>query len=265
MSWEVKDYQFSSFETNPSVDGEVKEYQIEELSKFKEKIHQKLIPQLRVEKENAREKSFKINPIVKNHRGISQVEANEYDELVRAQVEKKIEEIKKEAYSEGFNQGLIDGTQKAVTEELTHVEEKLGRLDSMLNDLSKGSAKIVEKQKQDILRLVNNLTKWIILRELKDDGAYIERLLEKIILELNAKENLLLRVNKDVFKEMPEILERLEAKLGELTNCRVEIHDSEDDPGAEVESEKGILVGTLEAQFDHLQEKFIKLMDEDAT
>ena len=51
----------------------------------------------------------------------------------------------------------------------------------MIFDLQKGYKKIISKQKSEIIDLVKSLTKWVIKKELEDDGDYLKRLLDQLI------------------------------------------------------------------------------------
>merc|ERR1711916_141834 len=90
--------------------------------------------------------------------------------------------------------------------------EKIQALEEYIQSIHDQRLKLLKEEKTNIYEIVKSLTKWVILRELEDDGAYLERLLEKLILEVQNKSNLLLKVDKDYFEGMPEICELVEEK-----------------------------------------------------
>ena len=104
-----------------------------------------------------------------------------------------------------------------------------------------------------------NLTKWVILRELKDDGEYVHRLLEKLITEIQTKSNILIQIDERSFRDMPDILEVVEERLGSLSNVRLEKDFDIDGPGIVLESDNGIINGTLKEQFNNLDKLFLKV------
>src|SRR5690606_38272934 len=89
-----------------------------------------------------------------------------------------------------------------------------------------------------------------------DNKDYITRLLEKLILEINTRSNLVIRVNESSFENITDIIGIVENKLGVLTNVRVEKHLDMDKPGIILESENGIIEGSIEAQFSSLDRIF---------
>jgi flagellar assembly protein FliH len=115
---------------------------------------------------------------------------------------------------------------------------------------------ILSKQKTEMYQLLRNLSKWIVLRELQEDGKYIERLLEKLLVEMQVRSNLLIQVNTDDFASMPEVLEHVQGRLGEMKNVRIEIDSSVKSRGIIIESENGIINATMEEQFKSLDKLF---------
>ena len=136
------------------------------------------------------------------------------------------------------------------------VDQKLDNFSQMVTDVLKTHDDILTIQKQGIYLMLKNLTKWIILRELKEDGAYVERMLEKLLLEIQARNNLLIQVNSRDFAGMPEILTHIQSRLGELKNVRVEIDSAIESSGIILESDNGIINATMEEQFKSLDKLF---------
>jgi len=94
-----------------------------------------------------------------------------------------------------------------------------------------------------------------VLKEV-DEKYYLSRLLEKLIYEINQKNNLVVRVDEESFGYMPEIVKVLERKVGVLSNIRVEVSPELKGTGIILESENSIVDGSFEAQMNHLDEIF---------
>ena len=136
------------------------------------------------------------------------------------------------------------------------VDQKLENFSQMVTSVLKTQENILAKQKTEVYQLIRNLTKWIVLRELKEDGKYIERLLERLLLEMQVRNNLLIQVNTDDFAHMPEVLEHVQSRLGEMKNVRIEIDSTVKSRGIVIESENGIINATMEEQFKSLDKLF---------
>ncbi|MBP9680374.1 MAG: hypothetical protein KBD76_03125 [Bacteriovorax sp.] len=211
---------------------------------------------IKEERTHAKNTQFKVNPIVEKYRGLKDQEDKEYDETVEKEVSRRISEIQDDAFKAGFDEGVNQGREEIFNEMRSVVDQKLESFTQMVNDVLRTQDEIVKKQKKEIYALLKNLSKWIILRELKEDGSYVERLLEKLLLEIQARQNLLIQVNVNDFSGMPEVLNHLQSRLGELKNVRIEIDSAIETKGMIVESDNGIINATLEEQFKSLDKLF---------
>lgn len=210
---------------------------------------------IRQEREYEAASSFNIDPVVREHRGITTQEADDYEKAVAEEVERRLKELSDGAYQQGLSDGRAEGMRKAYDEALRIHEENIVKLQQMVEDLNTTRQEVLDKSKDESYKLIKNLTKWIVLKEV-EDKEYIQRLLEKLILEMNTKSNLLIKVDNSTFKFMPEIINFIEEKLGALTNVRVEAQDDIEGKGIILESENGIIDGTLEAQFASIDKLF---------
>ena len=209
-----------------------------------------------LEKEKTIEGKFHLSPIVREYRGIAKQEIKEREILIKEEVERRIELIRQEGFDQGFEQGIEEGKNEIYQQTRQMTEDKIGHLTKMIEEILLEKEKILNHEKMEIYQLVRSLTKWIILRELKDDGEYIKRLLEKLITELGSRQDLLVQVNRDEFEAMPEVLKFVENKIGELKNVRIESDSDVALNGFVVTSENGIINGTLQEQFNQLDRLF---------
>ena len=126
----------------------------------------------------------------------------------------------------------------------------------MINDVLAVKVSLIENQRLEIYSLIKILTKWITLKELEKDEGYLERLLNRLITEIETNDNLLIQVNKNHFEKMPKVLERVEERLGELKNVRIEVDYDIAEQGIIIESDNGIINGSIEEQLKSLDKLF---------
>ena len=256
VKFDINEYEFQSFSGNSDVEGAV-DYNFSDLDnetlKVESKEHQEVIMR---DRKAADKVNFKISPIVKEHRGIYSQENDEKEKRIQAEIHRRLEILRNEAISQGREEGLKKGREEVFTQLRISVDEKILPFSAMIKDVLEVKSKLVNEQKKEIYELVKNLTKWILLRELKDDGKYIERLLEKLIVELKSKSNLLIQVNQKQFETMPKVLERVKEKIGGIDNVRIEIDYDIDENGIVIESDNCIINGTLDEQFKNLEKLF---------
>jgi flagellar assembly protein FliH len=253
---DIEEYTFQSFSATATESDEVSEYSFSEFDGKSIREIEEHQAAIKLERNHAKESSFKIAPIVLEHRGIKDQIDEEREDRIRDEVEKRVEAIRDEAYRIGHEEGVHAGREEVFEQTRLATEEKLTTLTSMINEVLKTKVELVDRQKKQIYGMVRNLTKWVILRELKDDGVYIQNLLEKLILELQAKSNLLIHVDQKSFELMPDVLEVVQKRFGELVNVRVEIDYDIEGPGIVLESDNGIINGSLIEQFKSLDKLF---------
>ena len=255
---DIESYTFKSFQENDLTTraDKITDFQIENFSNRNVEDEKELIKERREERVASENSGFQIASIVRKHRGIEQDAHNEYEDKIEKEVERRFQMIKEEGYAQGFEEGIKKGQDEIFTQMRSEVDEKLLSLTEMISNVLSQRDEILSVQKTQIFTMVKNLTKWIILRELEGDGEYLARLLEKLVVELQTKSNILIQVSKKQFEHMPEVLEVVEAKIGKLDNVRVEVDYDINDSGLILSSENGIINGSLEQQFTNLSKLF---------
>ncbi len=260
----IEEYTFKNFSVVASENDAVENYNFRDLGEFVPKLAKRDGAKAKLERISAEKKNFAISPIVKEHRGLLEQERDERERKIRDEVERRVDILREEAFQQGFQEGIEAGKQEVYNQTRAATEEKLNALVDMINEVLVLKEEIIQTQKQDLYKLVRNLTKWVILRELKDDGAYITRLLEKLVTEIQSKSNLLIQVDQNSFEGMTDILETVQEKIGALKNVRVEVDYDICEQGIIIESDNGIINGTFEEQMHSLDKLFesVGLKDE---
>lgn len=254
----VEDYEFDEFVN--TVKG-LRDFEFTDLEKesaaFSGKTQKVPDEVIRQERTSAKKTNFLINPDVQKYRGITDQEDADYENRVNNEVQKRLDALKASAEEEGFNKGLEEGQKKAYDEAKQEFDKKILEFASSVDEIKHVREEIYKQEMTEAYKLIKSLAKWVTLKEIEEDNKYLERLLEKLILELNEKKNLLIRISAKNFDQMEGILDEIQNKLGALTNVRVEIdHDMQDDGGIILESEKGIIDGSYQAQFEMFSRVF---------
>lgn len=255
QEFDVQEYTFQSFSAKVT-DPSAKNYEFRDLREQIQEDFEAKEEIIRVERQNSINSGFDISPIVRQHRGIKKQEEDEIERRIQEEVQKRVAKIQDEAYRLGHEEGIEQGRIDILEQTRAAADEKIFLLTEMIHETLGTQAEILKNQKIEVYKLIRNLTKWIVLRELKEDGKYIERLLEKLILETQTKANLLIQVNQKYFEEMPEVLEIVQTRLGTLSNVRIESDYDIKGAGIIIQSENGIINATLSEQLKSLDKLF---------
>lgn len=257
IKFDVKPFKFGNLvpEEGNALGEEIETFELRSLkdaAAFKNQINEEVI---KAERTHAREKSFSILETVREHRGLKDQEEREYRDTVESEVQARVKAAIEQAREEGYRAGHQEGYGKAYQEAMGRFEEKVDDFADILGNLKDQCHKVLSDNKNDAYKMVKNLTQWVTLKELEDED-YLSRLLEKLILEMNTKTNLVVRISQDSFKKMPEVVQKVEQRLGQLTNIRVEVDLDQDGPGIILESDNGIIDGSVKAQMASLDKLF---------
>lgn len=218
---------------------------------------------IRQERTFAAKNNFKIDDIVSNYRGLSRQEQNDLEQRIQEEVKKRLEAAYQEAYQEGLEKGREEGREAAMTEYGQSLQQKVEEFAQIISQVQGQTENILAKNRSEVYEFIKRFTKWIIMKEI-DEKVYLENLLEKLILELNARKNLIIKVGKANFPQMPEIIQAVESRLGHLTNTRVEIVPEIQHPGIILECENGLIDGSLEGVFQNIDKIFEQVLPDQA-
>lgn len=211
--------------------------------------------EIRNERSFAQKNNFKIDSVVKDSRGLSRQEQTDVEKAIQAEVEKRMAQAYEDAYQEGLEKGRLEGKEEAEAQYHEVLGQKVEEFTQILGQIQHQSAQIMTQSKKEVYDFVKRFTKWIVLKEI-NEKVYLEQLLEKLILELNARKNLIVKVGQGNFAQMPEVLKTVEARLGQLQNVRIEIVPEILHPGIILEGENGLIDGSMEGVFKNIDRIF---------
>ena len=216
------------------------------------------------EREFAENNNFDIHPILKEKRGVAEQESAVRKEAIENEVRKKLEEVREVAFNQGYQEGKSKGEKDVYEQTKIEASEKLDRLGEVIDEVLKSKIKLIEEEKGQIYDLIHKLAKWIILRELSNDGDYLKRLLDNLAQEIESRSELVVYIDKKSFENMPEFIDYAQEKLRSFKNVRVEIGHDMKGTGLILCSESEIISGTMEDQLKSLEKIFLDCVPGDA-
>jgi flagellar assembly protein FliH len=253
---EVKSFQFSDLESSHVVSqNQFKPFEFESLTGEPVTSVKVSDDQIRSERNFAAKNNFKIDNIVSDSRGLSRQEQSDLEKGIQHEVNRRLEAAYQEAFNEGLARGLEEGKKEALVEFNSMIGQKVEELTHIIEKVQGQTEKILETNRTEVYEFIKRFTKWILIKEI-NEKVYLEGLLEKLILEMNARKNLIIKVGKSNFSQMPEVIQNVEGRLGQLSNIRVEIVPEIVYPGIILESENGLIDGSLEGVFRNIDKIF---------
>lgn len=211
--------------------------------------------EIRSERSFAARNDFKIDEMVKDYRGLSRQEQTDLEKKIQAEVQKRVEAAYQKAYAEGVAKGEAKGREEALAHHTEALSGNVEHFVQLISGVQDQTAGYFAQQRSEVYEFIKRFTKWIVMKEI-NDKVYLEQLLEKLILELNSRRNLIIKVGRAQFEAMPDVVKTVEGRLGQLQNIRIEIVPEIRHPGIILESENGLIDGTLEGVFANIDKIF---------
>jgi flagellar assembly protein FliH len=253
---EIKNFNFSDLESQHVISAnQARPYEFKSLTTELVNASRVQQEQLRVERTFASKNNFKIDDVVRDHRGFSGQEKSDFEEKVQEEVNRRFEKSYEEAYQQGQEQGQLDAKNQADEDLKIGISNKIEALEKVITDVRQQMNLLLNENRSEVHEFIKRFTKWIVLKEI-DQKVYLETLLEKLILEMNARKNLIIKVGKKNFHDMPEVIKEVEQRLGQLSNVRIEIVPEIQYPGIILESENGLIDGSMESIFQNIDKIF---------
>jgi flagellar assembly protein FliH len=207
---------------------------------------------------SAKKGELEMFPFIAEQKERKEVISKINEEKFQQEVNNRLKKIEKENFEKAYEEGLKIAKEEVKKEFEAEFSKKIESLNEILKNALDLRDEIFEDQKGQIIFLIKSLTKWVIMRELTDDGKYLEKLLEKLLTEIQAKQNFVIQVSQKDFDKMPEIIKTIEQKMGEFKNSRLAVDFDLPENGIVIDSENGMIKATLEGQFTVLDEIFGK-------
>ena len=204
--------------------------------------------------------SFSLSSIVRKSRGVDEKVKLFEQKKIEAAVAKKVAELEEISFKRGYQEGRKKAQQEVFNQTRAQVEEKISLLSDLITEVLKIKHEILASEKESVYILIKNLVKWVTLKELHQDGAYLYRLFERLILELQTKSHILIQVDPKNFDKMPDILEHVQEVVGKMDHVELAVDYDLDSPGLVLTTESEIVNGSLKEQFKSFDRIFAQIL-----
>ncbi|NJL23744.1 MAG: hypothetical protein HC902_00210 [Calothrix sp. SM1_5_4] len=163
-----------------------------------------------------------------------------------------MKEVQEKAYQEGYELGLIEGTEKAFQEAKAGLIEKLGALQSVLKRMEDLKGQLLIDNEAELLHLVFLIAKKLAMRDLEEHREAVWEILKDVIGESQGDERVVVKLsNEDMY-----FLETLQDKSGERIEALKRVKFVADDAikpgGCMIETEYGSVNATVEERVERV-------------
>ena len=167
-----------------------------------------------------------------------------------SETEAKVQQIKDEAYKEGFEAGLIQGMQQRY-DEAEPLAQQVNKILEQLDSLRK----VVRFQaEEELVKLALQISKNIVAEEIKLNQDVIKNIVQAALHETEVKENIYLYLHPDDYEFLLKSKTELERYLSEEQNLVIRQNPKITPGSINVESDEEIISRSIEEQFNIIED-----------
>ncbi len=187
----------------------------------------------------------------------AQAEAIRIVEQARKEAQDTYEEIKQQAYQEGFEKGQKDGLQKFQNDAINALNS-LETLSSSSFDMKKN---IIDSATLDIVELVTAIADKVC--HIKFDTDILEKITIDAIKQLNDKENITIIVNPELVENINSLVSNFKEQFPKIQTIKILEDNSVSPDGVIVETLNTRLDSRISAQIAEIAQKMLTGVDDE--
>ena len=184
--------------------------------------------------------------------------AEEQADLRRQEAEAELETLrlktKEEAYAEGYQEGLVDGEEKALKQAQDFLDLLQKTIDEGVRQRASGLASLEE----DVLKLSLLLADKIVRKTIENDASWIGPIIQDALYSLGTVNEIVVYISPMDYSLVQEHEERLQ--VGLRTKIVFQADPSLSQGGCLIESENGLIDARLEQRLGKLGKRLLEVL-----
>jgi flagellar assembly protein FliH len=202
------------------------------------------------DEDSFRSKDFKISDLVAQQAGISQLASDAHQDQINTLVLERLKEIQQKAYDEGYQLGLIEGTEKAFQESKVDLSDKMLAMQSLLSRIEQMKGQLLIDHEAELIRLVFLIAKKIALRDLEGHREAALEILKGVIGEAQADEQIVVRLSNEDLYFIETLKDKTAQRFEFLQHVKLVGEDTIKPGGCMIESQYGTVDATIDERVE---------------
>jgi len=182
------------------------------------------------------------------------VKAGEIEKILQ-QTEQKITEVRKNAYEQGFSEGVTKGSETQKNEVLTVMDT----LRTLMEEVGTFKEKTLEASEKQLLDLCFSMAEMVVHQEISQDKRVILSVLKAAFRNIVERENIKIRINPDDYQYMVEIKTDFINSMDGVRNVGCEEDGSMSRGGAVIETSSGEVDARISEQLNEIKSGILNL------
>jgi flagellar assembly protein FliH len=198
--------------------------------------------------------SFQLDRIVSEQTGIAEIERISLDERVEREALTRLKDIQEQAYQQGYQLGLNDGSLKAFDESKSALEKNINHMEALLARIENLKRDLASFNEAHIVRLTYFMARKVAMSEITQKPELIVQIVKEAIEGAQNDESVVVRLSPDDFKFIDGIREKLGKEFESVKRAKLEASDDIHNGGCRIETNYGDVDATIEQRINKLWE-----------
>ena len=217
------------------------EYKPKELSKEVSEVARNF-----VDVDAFRSTDFKLSELIAEQSGISALKDSAQQDKINSQVLERLKSVQEDAYKQGYDLGLIEGTEKAFQENKAELEKRLHAVDKILKKMEELRSQLLLNYEAELVTLVFQVAQRLALKDLEEHREAVVEIITGVVGDLQSDEKILIHLSPEDALFIETLNERAEEKVAWMERTKL-IHDDKIKPGGcMIETSYGTVDATVE-------------------
>lgn len=189
---------------------------------------------------------FKISDLVAQQVGISELQRRSIEDRIEVMALERLQKVEEKAYSEAYELGLIEGTQRAFEERKLEFETQYQKMNHLLVELQNMKAKVLIENEASFLRLIYEIATKVAMKNIKEESDSILEVLRKVVNDIQAEDTVTVKISPEDMMFLEGYQEKTGRKLDLLDRLKLEVADHLESGGCIVETDAGSMDATIQ-------------------
>ncbi len=193
---------------------------------------------------------FKLSDLIAQQAGISQLESDKQKDKLNAQVLERLKEVEEQAYKNGYDLGLIEGTEKAFQEAKSDLVERLAAFAEILKGIETLKSRLHVDNESELINLVFLTAKRLALRDLEVNREAVTEILRNVVSEMQGDERITVRLAAEDLYFIETLQDKTEHRLENFERIKFITDEKIKPGGCMIETAYGTIDATIEERLE---------------
>lgn len=217
-----------------------------------------------VDEDAFRSSDFKISELIAEQAGILRLESDAQKDKINNQVLERLGEVQEKAYQEGYELGLIEGTEKAFQEAKANLLEKMSALEALLKRIEDLKGQLLIDNEAGLIKLVFEIAKRIALRDIEGNREAILEMIKDVVGETQADERVVVRLSTEDHYFLETLQDKAGKRIESLQRVKFMSEDKIKSGGCLIETEYGSVDATVEERVERVWQTLLSKIPQNA-